>query len=81
MFEAVEYFFTPSTHNCVLARVPVTVAVASISTGEPTVASLIGAQILTPSDVGAAQPEVPHAVGTTTREVGGECYRASPLYP
>ena len=27
-FDAVEYFFTPSTHSCVLAIVPETVAVA-----------------------------------------------------
>lgn len=43
--DAVEYFFTPSIHSCVLAMVPETVAVACTFTGELTLEPLVGLQI------------------------------------
>ena len=46
-------FLTPSTHNCVLTMVPVTVEVAVISTGELTLEPLTGLQMWTPSEAGA----------------------------
>jgi hypothetical protein len=67
LLEAAVYFFTPSTHNSVLAMVPATVEEASTSTGELTVEPLAGAQMWTPFDDGAL-----HAVevGTTTKAFG-----------
>lgn len=68
--DAVEYFFTPSTQSCVLATVPVTVAVAVTCTGELTFEPLAGAQMFTPAEVGALQPEVLLVVDTTTSALG-----------
>lgn len=64
--DAMEYFFTPSTHSCVLAAVPLTVVAAETCTGELTVEPLAGVQIFTPGDVGAVQLPVPATVAFTT---------------
>jgi hypothetical protein len=53
-----------------VAMVPLTVAVAVTCKGEPTDEPLAGAQIFTPSEAGAAQPEEPVAVGKTARAYG-----------
>ena len=84
-FEAALYFFTPSTHSCVLAMVPLSFAVASTSTGELTLEPLAGRQMLTPSEAGSIaeirdNEEAIEAVGTRdgvgrARSLGNGCGR------
>lgn len=54
-----EYFFTPSIHSSMSAKVPVTLAAASACTVVPTVPLFAGEQTVTPGEVGALQPVPP----------------------
>ncbi len=49
------YFFTPSTHNCVLTIVPVIFEAAATCTGDVTEEPGAGRQRFTPGELGALQ--------------------------